>query len=280
MRYVFIHGMNQQHYSAASLKQYWQSLLKQGCERAGITAELVNLQCKFPFYADVLTQQHLSNQLEIRRLQQPLLVQQQHFIHPDAQQLALIPSNALPALKQCSHQLLQLAKHQTIKELTLLFNHFPKLHQALLQHFLVEAYLYLSNAQFIQTVHQRLLPFFQTTESITVVAHSLGTVIAYHFLRQFPQYRIAHLITLASPLAFRVIQENLPQPIIRPSNLTGCWDNFYSDADFISNFALKKPPFEFQPAITNHLIETQSDNPHAIAGYLQHPEVIRSIFNN
>ena len=100
----------------------------------------------------------------------------------------------------------------------------------------MEAYLYLSNPHFIHTVHTRLHEHLHGTKPNIVIAHSLGSVIAYNYLIQHPELKIQALITLGSPLAFRIIQCHLQQPIQRPAALYGDWINFYSDADFLSAF--------------------------------------------
>ena len=141
----------------------------------------------------------------------------------------------------------------------------------------MEAYLYLSNPHFIHTVHTRLHEHLHGTKPNVVIAHSLGSVIAYNYLIQHPELKIQTLITLGSPLAFRVIQCHLQQPIQRPTALYGDWINFYSDADFLSAFPLNQKPFAFTPAIINKQITTDLAHPHLIEGYLRHPEFINNV---
>ncbi|HCK28991.1 MAG TPA: hypothetical protein DHW29_01435, partial [Acinetobacter ursingii] len=62
-----------------------------------------------------------------------------------------------------------------------------------------------------------------------IVAHSLGTVIAYNLLQQLSKkVKIKRFITLASPLAFRVVQSRLNRPTEQLEALQGDWHNFYS----------------------------------------------------
>ena len=109
------------------------------------------------------------------------------------------------------------------------------------------------------------------------MAHSLGSVIAYNYLIQHPELNIKRFITLGSPLAFRVIQAHLPQPIVRPVAISGDWINFYSSDDFLTAFPLSEPPFQLQPAIINQEIHTSIYHPHDIDGYIQHPDVIKAL---
>ncbi len=137
----------------------------------------------------------------------------------------------------------QLVKDRVLKELVVLLNNFPKLHESLIQQFLIETYMYLSNPEFMQEVHQRILKKMREEEDYIVVGHSLGSVIAFQLLSD-PSYQfsVRRFITLASPLAFRVIQSKLPSPISRPPCIYGDWFNFYSQDDFFDRFSLMRGP--------------------------------------
>ena len=102
-------------------------------------------------------------------------------------------------------------------------------------------------------------------------------MIAYNLLHKIRDFRIQTLITLGSPLAYKVIQDKLPIPISLPKQLKGDWINFYSPDDYLTAFPLSNPPFDFHPAIINVPVNTPISTPHKIAGYLEHPKVIQSI---
>ncbi|WP_406612292.1 alpha/beta hydrolase, partial [Acinetobacter schindleri] len=170
-----------------------------------------------------------------------------------------------------------LGKNVALRDFALLLNYFPSLHRSLLQKFLIETYLYLDNPGFMKEVHERIARQLNGRKPCIVIAHSLGSVIAYNHLIQHPELNVQRFITLGSPLAFQVIQSHLPQPIVRPAAITGDWINFYSTDDFITAFPLTQPPFQFQPAIINHGIRTHIHRPHDITGYLLHPQVVETI---
>ncbi|TCB75139.1 hypothetical protein [Acinetobacter sp. ANC 4173] len=133
------------------------------------------------------------------------------------------------------------------------------------------------NPEQSESLTQRLSVITALTKDHIIVAHSLGTVIAYNLLHQFAHFRVHRFITLGSPLAFKVIQEKLTLPISRPPQLHGDWFNFYSPDDFLTAFPLSEAPFNFEPPIINQAITTLVDKPHQITGYLEHPAVIQSI---
>lgn len=293
MQIIFIHGMNQQQQTARSLEQHWLALLSQGLKQSHQETFLSYIQhhMRMPFYGDLLTRYHLQNMLQASTLT-PQTWPHFPFIHrtelPEKSPKVLehhAVQNNLPditlndaiGLSQSFKSITALGKDLALRDFAVLMNYFPKLHATLLHKFLVETYLYLSNPHFIQAVHTRLHEQLHQTKPTLLIAHSLGSVIAYHFLLLHPELNIQHFITLGSPLAFRVIQAHLPQPLQRPDAISGDWLNFYSHDDFLSAFPLSQAPFDFQPAIINQQIQTSIEHPHDIAGYLTHPEVIATI---
>ncbi|MDU6101128.1 MAG: hypothetical protein E6657_10145, partial [Acinetobacter sp.] len=243
-----------------------------------------------PFYGDLMTKYQLSNQLDLNTLL-PKSFFNNYFpinVHPSNPPtrehtpfVPLLRPSTDQTDKIFSERLYltsQLVKDRVLKELVVLLNNFPKLHESLIQQFLIETYMYLSNPEFMEEVHQRILKKMREEEDYVVVGHSLGSVIAFQLLSD-PSYHfsVKRFITLASPLSFRVIQSKLPSPISRPPCIYGDWFNFYSQDDFLTAFPLCEAPFNFEPAIINQKIYTFANQPHEILGYLQHPSVIKAI---
>jgi len=107
-----------------------------------------------------------------------------------------------------------------------------------------------------------------------VVAHSLGSVVAYEGLCAHPEWRIKTLVTLGSPLAIRnVILDRLHQVgrIWRatwPPSLTS-WANIADRADFVS---LEK---RLRPVFGDGVTDTEISNGarmHQVARYLTSSE--------
>lgn len=295
MNVIFIHGMNQQQQTAASLQQHWLDILEQGLIQAHQQAAFPYFKkhAHMPFYGDLLTRYHLENTLNASTLM-PQVWSHLPFFHPThpLKQTKIINNNenikksifyskifdALKfslTLKTFSAQ----SKDLVLHDFSFVLNYFPKLHASLLHKFLVETYLYLSNPHFIHAVHTRIHEQLHNHKTSVIVAHSLGSVIAYHFLLLHPELKIQRFISLGSPLAFRVIQTYFPQPLQHPDAILGDWINFYSHDDFLSSFPLIKPTFDFKPAIINHQIRTDIHHPHDIQNYLQHPEVIQALLD-
>lgn len=288
MNIVFIHGMNQQQFNALSLRKHWLDIFRQGLRKHHLPFNFDTHQLHFPFYGDLLTQSHLSNTFDLEtflpksllNFHFPLHLNSHHPVREHQEPLGgLHPDHiTIKSIKKQLHEETMLMKDQSLKELMVLLNYFPKLHEGLIHKFLIETYCYLANPQFIHDVHQRILLGIPSQQPCIVVAHSLGSVIAYNLLCKMDAgSNIQCFITLGSPLAFRVIQQRLDMPIHLPESLHGRWYNFYSHDDFLTAFPLQKPPFDFDPPIINQEISTSALHPHQIMSYLQHPDVLRTI---
>ena len=289
MRIVFIHGMNQQNYNATTLKQYWVTLFENGLKDIHADVDINTLDISLPFYGDLLSKHQLKNSLDLTTflpkswggLHLPFHLSQNSTIvnetHPNICALPTFNPNHSPTMSQRLSLVSALSKDHVLKEFIIFLNHYPKLHLSLIQKFLIETYLYLENEKFMHEVDQRIMQHLQPNENHIIVAHSLGTVIAYNLLHKIRDFRIQTLITLGSPLAYKVIQDKLPIPISRPKQLKGDWINFYSPDDYLTAFPLSNAPFDFHPAIINFPVNTPISTPHKIAGYLEHPKVIQSI---
>jgi hypothetical protein len=118
---------------------------------------------------------------------------------------------------------------------------------------------------------------------VVVVAHSLGTVVAYDALSRLPAaYRIRQLVTAGSPLGYPVVQRHLlgarrdgppPVPAALPVS-RGAWVNAYDVADFVC--LIHPLAGRFTEAAGGQLRDERTHNaggPHAIEDYLADPDV-------
>ena len=268
LQIVCLHGMNQQQHTAASLHAYWYALLQHHLLTHHPNIHLSAYVFRVPFYANLITKHHIANQFNLGEFTAKSHLHSHRHTFLD---FRLFKANPIwQHWYDLSHDYL-------IKELLQLLDHFPHLDRTLMHHFLIEAYLYLSDTQFIADVHHKINAAISPSQPTLIIAHSLGTVIAYNLLRQHPEYHIQGFISLASPLIFKIIQAKIIHPIQRPACLLGDWLNFYSPHDFLSAFPLAKTPFTFEPMIKNHAIDTTLAHPHQLKHYLQHPLVIANI---
>jgi hypothetical protein len=121
---------------------------------------------------------------------------------------------------------------------------------------------------------------FSPASETVVVAHSLGTVVAYNVLRRDGaelHLKVPLFVTLGSPLAISVVKKAL-RPIAHP-RCVGRWFNAMDDRDVVALFPLTADHFEVDPAIENKVdVDNPTQNRHGISGYLGDPEVARRIY--
>jgi len=116
-------------------------------------------------------------------------------------------------------------------------------------------------------------------ERCIVVAHSLGTIVAYNVLsnRAPNAADILLFLTLGSPLGMRAITSRLRKPLVTPPS-GRAWFNARDPRDVVALYPLDRDHFDVQPAIENYSqVLNFTDNRHSIDGYLTDPQVARRI---
>nr|BBH96077.1 hypothetical protein KTA_42760 [Thermogemmatispora argillosa] len=159
----------------------------------------------------------------------------------------------------------------------------------LLRLFVSDVDLYLHNAALRAQVMGRVLALLrqQADRSIIVVAHSLGTVVAYDVLNTHREIPIAAFITLGSPLGLSpfIYQELLPpvppgQKHPFPTNVA-TWHNFYDPNDIVALVSELAPLFPGPPgqAVICTPVQNNPSDPHSLTGYLIQRAVAQAINN-
>jgi hypothetical protein len=111
-------------------------------------------------------------------------------------------------------------------------------------------------------------------EPCVVLAHSLGTIVAYNvLLNRGAGPSVPRFVTVGSPLGIRAIKRHLDTPVRCP----GCvknWFNAYDDRDVVALVPLDAHGFAVEPPIENKKdVLNFTDNRHGIVGYLADPVV-------
>jgi len=136
---------------------------------------------------------------------------------------------------------------------------------------------YLTDQQIRQRVRSRVAATIGP-ETRVVIAHSLGSVVAYEALCSLPGHQIRALVTLGSPLGIRnVVFDRLdPAPTGSGRNLRGVWPGdehltWTNLADSDDMIALTK---DLRPLFGNQVRSVIIDNgakAHSATAYLTHP---------
>jgi hypothetical protein len=134
--------------------------------------------------------------------------------------------------------------------------------------------VYLTN----DTVQQRIDDIVRAAipdEPCMVIAHSLGTVVAYNVLRALPPGAPIRFVTVGSPLGIQSIKRHLATPLVMPRRVVQ-WYNAMDEQDIVALYPLDRNRFGIVPAIENKTtVDNQTGEHHGIVGYLQDTDVAR-----
>lgn len=126
----------------------------------------------------------------------------------------------------------------------------------------------------------------ETRGQIMLIAHSMGSIVAYDVLRAagrtLPGLRISHFVTLGSPLGLTEVMEILAAPL-RVPECVARWSNFADPRDYAARWDTRlSNDYRANRAgvtVSDHLVingyvtRSGKPNPHKIYGYLRTPEV-------
>lgn len=282
MKLIMIHGRGQAGKEPAGLKREWLDALTYGCARAGVALPQTTA-IELPYYGDLLAE---------------LVAQATQPVGPAGTAKGQLddPTTALRAalLEQLARHAglsahdVQLALGNTaiargpqhwewVQAILRTFDRLPGINSRVIDLFTRDVAVYLTYPEVrrrVDAVVAAALP----DEPCVVLAHSLGSVVAYNVLRERPELpRYPRLITVGSPLGIRAIRQRLDTPLVSPRCI-GHWFNAYDDRDVVALAPLDESTFNVLPAIENKRdVLNFTDNRHGIAGYLADPVVASKI---
>jgi hypothetical protein len=283
MRLLFIHGIKQESYTEKSLLDKWMRILT---ENGFDPAKLAGANPQMAFYGDLLYQlssgaavaQPMSasiaelsgvGQTELTFIQEGLaeIADERGFTQEDialaAERAAVDLDDAVVAIPMSTG-----LGRFAVGVLRLLDEIASPLRDTALSA-LKQAYAYLKKPGVRPAIDARVRPRFGNGP-IVVVTHSLGTIVAFHLLRELHNTgagtEVPLLITMGSPLGVEAVKKYIDLPHKIPPNVAR-WKNFYDRGDPVS---LGKPlASQFAANILDvGTINNQTENAHSIEGYL------------
>ena len=154
--------------------------------------------------------------------------------------------------------------------------HTPGVSSFSIGQLLRDVFIYVNDGPVRRAIN-RIVAAGLTNEPTVVVAHSLGSVVAYEVLRAHAGNAVPKLITVGSPLGIRAIRDRLTPPLAMPPRVGG-WFNAYDDRDVVALYPLNNRNFGISPPIDNYsLVDNHTDNRHGIDGYLDDAAVAKRI---
>ncbi|HIF9481692.1 TPA: hypothetical protein ACX6SV_002046 [Photobacterium damselae] len=272
-RYIAIHGRSNKP-PAHILEDSWLRAINDG-RKHGNQSLINKSQFSMAYYADVF-------------YQQPLYFDPEPYL-PD------IPSNHSPIPLAVDEEHLSEMMEQNKWRLN---NHFFEpllsefgvyralnyLSKPLLRYWLTDVYRYFHDPAFALEIENPLIRLLQDYRyhSITLISHSLGTVIAYNVLQKLAAQRttqditIDKWITLGSPLGLASVKAQLKRSLqgslAVPENVSA-WHNYSDkrdivciDGDLADDFARNNSGVSVQDF---QVVNAYPGNPHKSYGYLR-----------
>jgi hypothetical protein len=284
MNILFIHGRAQEQFSQDELLQTWSESLMKSFENADITYPLT-LSLTLPYYGSELIMQKDLYEKDIKagKFQMRSPKQVDNLAEFNSEFLEEMRKNAGISKKQV---MLEEGEETASDQYRGILNWGSTLAVVSLldkTRFIgnwsimkatadVATYLIVPNAA--KKLNSLFLSAIGDDPTI-IIAHSLGTIIAYNVLLALKadKSNIKGLITLGSPLGVQAVKRQLYPAPSYPISLKGAWVNIYDDNDIVSLHPLIDKYFRVSPSIVNYKIENTSSDRHHIAPYLSSPLV-------
>jgi hypothetical protein len=152
-----------------------------------------------------------------------------------------------------------------------------------------DLFRYQNDAPHRRAIRERLLVVLRKAQkadmATMLIAHSMGSLIAFDVLLANPGLRVDHLVTVGSPLGLGEVKAHSRRelgPLKVPEGV-GCWDNFSDRRDPIAALDMRLasdfPANSRGVMIADHSVRnlyvapSGKANPHKAYGYLRTPEL-------
>lgn len=283
MKLVMVHGRSQQHKDPATLEKKWRDALTYGLARGD--AELAPaVEFVFPYYGDTLDEL-------VHALDAPPVAE------------AITRGGADEADERLRGEILQeIAAGLGIRDADIgreteapgiakgpqnwgwvratlrALDRIPGINAEAIDLFTRDVFVYLTYPAVRRQIDQIVSADVPSDGPFVLLAHSLGTVVAYNVLRtRHVDPRCVRLVTVGCPLGISAIQQRLTHPLDSPKCVEN-WFNAYDLRDVVALRPLDAASFNVTPAIDNKGDVTNfTDNRHGIEGYLADPVVAQKI---
>jgi hypothetical protein len=269
MRLVFIHRIHEEDKAPAALQQTWENALWSAWRTAGLAKPSYTLE--MPYYGTLLANlsQHtrgvvgnMASGIEgiATRLEEALIHAVGKARSIDEARLRAELDKGVVGSELASWEWMQ-------GIIRLLERELPDFGLFLLR-FAREVDGYLTCPEIREAVDGVVRPSLLGAPTV-IVAHSLGSIIAYRLLREAESgAEVPLLVTLGSPLGVRAIKQYLNPPSLEVPVAVQTWLNATDERDCVALYA-RLDRDTFVDGIENVAdIQHADDNPHAIADYL------------
>lgn len=292
---VLVHGRSQENKVADALKEEWLEALDEGLAKNDLELPIAKELVHFPYYGDTLAQMVGGKSAEEAA---QVIVRGAEGADDEARFTRAVMEEIRKENGITEEEMTEISGAAVVNRGPQNWEWFQTVLKAVdkyvphgsgnsIAHFTHDVYLYLKNSNIRDTIDTGVGKAITPNVETVVVAHSLGTVVAYNLLRNSGQqqgWKVPHFITVGSPLAITEIRKTLKgfAPTRCPECVTA-WFNAMDERDVVALYPLDKKHFPLDPAapaITNKRdVKNKTSNRHGIAGYLDDKEVARKIYD-
>jgi len=295
---VLVHGRAQEHKDAVALKKEWLDTLAEGLAKSELTLPIPEAKVRLPFYGDTLfglvsdvPPDQVAEVIVKGNRDDPAL---REFVDAVLDEVATRHSVTEEEIEEEAQKaIIEKGGTAGVVErgplnwgwvqgiLRAIDKHVPGASGASIALVTRDVYQYLSNPGVRDTIDTGVRKALANGADSVVVAHSLGTVVAYNLLRRegtAAGWRVPLLLTVGSPLAVKRIRTAL-RPTRHPE-CVGKWYNALDSNDVVALYPLDRAHFPLDPEIENQAdVKNQTDNQHGIKGYLNDKKVAKRIYD-
>lgn len=279
---ILIHGRSQENKNPDDLKHEWVSSLERGLGASGLSLPIAETDILFPYYGNTLAQ--LTDDPDAENLVEVVVRGAGDKATDAVAQRALLVE--LLAGQGIDRAALEAEVDPTIiKRGPLdwrwvhagleLLDRIDGINSAAVALVTNDVAKYLTIEGVRERLNKGVMQAFEQCgdDEIVVVAHSLGTIVAYDLLLERADangWRVTDLITIGSPLGMNAVQKKY-RPLKYPP-MVGPWFNAFDERDVVALHPLDGEHFEVTPAIKNYGgVDNATSNRHGISGYLDDP---------
>lgn len=285
---IFVHGRAQAGRNAIAVKDEWIKTLQQGLAKNALALPISEAAIRFPFYGDTLDD--LVRGVPADQVADVIVKgdnsdeQEKAFVRAVIQEVQAKSGITDAAVAQAAGQDV-LSRGPLNWEwlqgvLKAIDQNVPLASGASIALATNDVYHYLYNIGIRDVIEAGVRQALQPNVPTVVVAHSLGTVVAYNLLRREGTangWIVPLFVTLGSPLAVKAIKMALA-PNKHPE-CVGKWFNAMDERDVVALYPLNADNFPISPSIDNQTnVDNQTENRHGIAGYLNDKQVAKRIY--
>jgi hypothetical protein len=281
---VLIHGRSQGGKDSVQLKEQWLVALRDGLgQDAGNI--LAGVDIRFPFYGDELDawvqRAEVATPADARGPGDGSAVDSNYLAFQQAVAAEILARHGLDAAAQ-ANEVPQAARGagerspEWVQGLLRLLDNVPGVTGLFIATIMRDVYLYLRHPAAQAAIDRIVTPTL--SGRCVVVAHSLGTVVAYRLLKAASVGDAPLLLTLGSPLGIGPVRAAIV-PRKAPS-IVARWINGYDDRDDVALYPLGQGRFQLAPAMPIEDIggiDNRTANHHGIVEYLNKPPIARRI---